>query len=67
MNKQKLLRLLRQSSTWRGLIAIATGAGLIITPAMAEVIIGLGVMAAGAVDVVRDEDKAAQAAPASEG
>ena len=48
---------LKQASTWRGIIAVITGAGVAISPELAEAIISLGVASFGVVEVVRDEKK----------
>ncbi len=47
-----LLARLQESSTWRGLVLIATAAGLRVEPAQAEAIIFIGLLVAGAIAVV---------------
>lgn len=46
---------LNQASTWRGLIGIAAGFGVAISPELAEQIVALCVAAIGIVEVVRNE------------
>ncbi len=47
-----LLARLREPSTWRGLILLATALGYAIRPDLAEAIIAMGVALAGGVGVV---------------
>lgn len=51
----RLLRALAQESTWRGLIAIATAAGIIIEPALAERIIAAGLALIGLINTLKDK------------
>lgn len=44
-----ILSLLRQPSTWRGLVLIATAAGLKLSPEQAETIIPMGLGLAGCI------------------
>jgi hypothetical protein len=39
----------KEASTWRGLILILTSAGLVIKPELAEAIVAVGLLLAGAV------------------
>lgn len=50
-----LLARLREPSTWRGLILLATALGYAIRPDLAEAIIALGIALAGGVGVVAPE------------
>ena len=48
-----LLARLTENSTWRGLIAIATAAGVMLTPEQSDAIVALGLAAIGAINVFR--------------
>lgn len=50
-----LLDRLSENSTWRGLIAIATAAGVTIQPDLADAIIAAGLALIGLVNVIRKE------------
>ena len=52
MNKAFWSERLRESSTWRGLILLLTGLGVGISPELIEVIVAIGVSAAGGVGMV---------------
>lgn len=52
-----VLDYLSQASTWRGVIAVATGAGIVISPDLAGAVVGLGVALVGLIEVLRDERK----------
>ncbi len=53
MNQENYaLNRLREPSTWRGLIWLATAAGITIAPEAIEAIVVLGTAAAGAVGVL---------------
>jgi hypothetical protein len=54
---ETILNYLRQNSTWRGLIGLATAAGIMISPELSEAIIAAGMGAIGVINVVRDEKK----------
>jgi hypothetical protein len=47
--KNYLLNRLREASTWRGVIMLATAIGVPIAPALAEAIIAAGLALAGVV------------------
>lgn len=46
-----VLRLLRQRSTWSGLVMIATAGGVALSPEKTEAIIGAGIAVVGMIDV----------------
>lgn len=52
--KQRILDRLSQESTWRGIIAIATGFGATINPEKADAIIALGLLVIGIINVAKD-------------
>tara|TARA_R110000868_G_scaffold6331_7_gene36025 strand:+ start:114 stop:296 length:183 start_codon:yes stop_codon:yes gene_type:complete len=52
-----LLRYLKQDSTWRGIIALATSAGVVVSPELASGIIAAGVGLIGLINLLRDGDK----------
>lgn len=54
---ETILNYLGQNSTWRGLIGLATAAGLAISPELAAQIMAAGMGAIGVINVVRDEKK----------
>jgi ribosomal protein L12E/L44/L45/RPP1/RPP2 len=41
----------KEASTWRGIVAIVTAAGIAIDPAQAEAIVALGLAVIGAIGV----------------
>lgn len=47
----RVLAALRQESTWRGIIAIATGAGVTIQPELQNHIIAVGLTLIGLINV----------------
>lgn len=51
------LRRLAEQSTWKGLIAVATAAGVSVSPEMATQIIAGGTAAAGLIHAVFPEQK----------
>lgn len=55
--KEYILQRLKEPSTWRGLVLIATSAGVGIEPAMADAIISAGIGLAGVVGVVTADKK----------
>lgn len=67
MNMQSLkayaLARAQESSTWRGLIFLATGAGVHIKPEWMESIVTLGTIAAGAVGALFPDAKAKEPSP----
>lgn len=52
-----ILARLKEASTWRGLILIATSLGLGIAPAMQEAIVATGIGVAGLVGAVLPDTK----------
>ena len=51
MTKKYLLERLKEPSTWRGLILLATALGVPIAPDAAEYVIAIGIAGAGLVGV----------------
>lgn len=49
--KDYLVSRLRESSTWRGLVMLATAAGVVLSAAQTEALIALGMAVAGAIAV----------------
>ena len=49
------LNALKQESTWRGIIAIATGLGVHFAPEMQNAIITVGLSIIGAINVVKKD------------
>lgn len=47
----------KEASTWRGIVAILTAAGVTISPAQAEAIIALGLAVIGAIGVFTSDKK----------
>lgn len=52
-----ILKLLKQKSTWAGIVSIATGLGLALSPELKEAIISAGMAIVGLIGVIHDEDK----------
>jgi hypothetical protein len=50
-----LIEKLREKSTWRGLIAVATACGVTLSPEQAEAVIAGGLALIGLVNVFRSE------------
>lgn len=57
-----LLARLSEQSTWKGIIGVLTGAGVIIEPNKAAAIIAIGMAVIGAINVFRNEQKSVDAA-----
>jgi hypothetical protein len=53
-----LVSRLAEASTWRGLVALATAAGVAISPGLAEAIIAAGLAGIGVVGVLAPDLKA---------
>jgi len=51
MSMDKIITMLKQESTWRGIIAIATAAGVTISPDLATHIIAVGLSLIGAINI----------------
>lgn len=58
--KQFILDRLKEPSTWRGLAAIATSMGIIITPFQLEVIMSAGMAVIGAIGVLSPDKQSGQ-------
>ena len=54
---QFLLERGKEASTWRGIVAILTAAGVTLSPAQAEAIIALGLAVIGAIGVFTSDKK----------
>lgn len=54
---QTIIRYLKQPSTWKGLVSIATGFGVALSPEQIAAIVAVGVSVVGAIDTFWDEDK----------
>lgn len=52
---ERVLTALRQESTWRGMIAIAAGIGVAISPELQEHIIAVGLALIGAINVAKKD------------
>lgn len=52
-----IMERLQEPSTWRGLIGLLTGAGVVISPALSAQIIAAGLAIMGAINVIRKEKK----------
>ena len=55
-----VLARLSEPSTWRGIIAIATGAGLVLSPEMQQGILAVGLSAIGLINIIRKEKTVAK-------
>lgn len=54
---EMVIKYATQPSTWRGIVGIATAAGVAISPEMSAQIIAVGLALAGLVNVFRNEKK----------
>lgn len=54
---ETVISYLSQPSTWRGVIGLATAAGVAISPELSAQIIACGLALAGLVNVIRNEHK----------
>jgi hypothetical protein len=52
-----IINYLNQQSTWKGIISIATAAGVTVSPDLSTQIIALGLSVIGVINVLRDEKK----------
>lgn len=50
-----LMERLKEKSTWRGLVALATAFGVTVSPELAEAIVALGLGLIGVINVTRKE------------
>ena len=55
--KEFLLLRGKEASTWRGIVAILTAAGVAISPAQADAIVALGLAVIGAIGVFTADKK----------
>lgn len=55
---EKLVRYLRQPSTWQGITAIAAAAGYTLTPEYKDAFFAAGALLLGLIQCFKDEDKA---------
>lgn len=53
-----VLNRLSEASTWRGLVALATAAGIVVSPELAEAIVAAGLAGIGLIGVVVPDLKA---------
>ena len=53
----KVLELLNQQSTWKGLIGLAAAIGLVLTPEQTSAIVAAAMGAMGVINVFRNENK----------
>jgi len=51
-----ILNRLTERSTWQGIVALATGVGISLSPQLAEAIMAAGVAAAGLIHVIFPEN-----------
>lgn len=52
---KKIICLLKQESTWRGIVAIATAAGITISPDLAGHIIAVGLAVIGTINIGKED------------
>lgn len=55
MNKKKLMRRLKQASTWRGFILSLGGIGTLLDPADLKLIVAITMLVAGLVGILTDD------------
>lgn len=55
--KEFILARGKEASTWRGIIAVLTAAGVYISPAQADAIVALGLAVIGAIGVFTADKK----------
>jgi len=55
---EKLLRYMKQPSTWQGITAVAATAGYTLAPEYQTAIIAIGTLALGLIQCFKDEDRA---------
>jgi hypothetical protein len=48
---------LKEGNTWRGIVLLATSAGLVLTPLAWEIVIAVGMAAAGVLDICLRETR----------
>lgn len=52
-----ILDYLTQQSTWKGLIGLATAAGIVLSPDQAAAVVAAGMALVGVINVFRNESK----------
>jgi len=57
LSKEKAIELLKQPSTWKGIVMVLSASGVGIAPALATQIILVGTSLFGLIEIVRDEKK----------
>lgn len=57
-----ILKRLHEPSTWRGVVTVVTGAGVVLSPEQMEAIVAAGLAVAGLINVFRNEGKQTQKA-----
>jgi hypothetical protein len=55
---ERLVEMLKETSTWRGMISIVTAFGVVLSPEQSEAIIAAGLALMGVINVFRKEVKA---------
>ncbi len=53
-----IIEYLSQQSTWKGIIGLATAAGIVLSPDMSAAIMATGMALVGLINVFRNEKKA---------
>ena len=54
---KKIIEYLGQQSTWKGLLGLATAAGVVISPDQSAAIVATGMALVGLINVFRNESK----------
>jgi len=54
---ETIFKYLKQPSTWKGIVSIATGFGVALSPEQIAAIVAVGVSVVGVIDTFWDEDK----------
>jgi len=54
---ETIFKYLKQPSTWKGIVSVATGFGVALSPDQIAAIVAAGVAIVGVIDVFVDEDK----------
>jgi len=52
-----MIEKLKEESTWRGIIALATSLGITIQPEMINIIVSLGIGLIGVINVIKKQRK----------
>lgn len=53
--KQKLIELINQPSTWRGIVHFLTGLGVVISTEQTDVIVSIGLSVSGFIGVLYED------------